>query len=486
MQNRREFLQILLAGAGASLVLPQISFGQATEKAFADAWATEYPKILARIKPPKFRKKDYLITKYGAIADGKTLSTEAFRKAIDECSRKGGGRVVVPAGTFLTGAIHLKSNVNLYISKDATVKFSIDPKDYLPIVHTRWEGMELMHLSPFIYAYEQTNIAVTGEGTLDGQGKSFFWKWHGNPRYGGNPDVLSQRPDRARLYEMMQKNVPVEQRIFGEGRYLRPQFIQPYKCKNVLIEGVKIVDSPMWEIHPVLCENVTVRKVWISTHGPNNDGCDPESCKDVLIEDCYFDTGDDCIAIKSGRNEDGRRLKAPTENVIVRGCTMKDGHGGITIGSEISGGVRNVFGENCRMDSPNLDHALRVKNNASRGGLLENFYFRNITVGQVDHAIITIDFNYEEGRKGNFTPVMRNFVVDNLRSGKSRYAMDAQGFENAPIYGIQIKNSTFENVENGIMAANLKDTKIENVRINGKLIKDISEVAAKVVPTKKS
>jgi polygalacturonase len=486
MQNRREFLQLLLAGAGAGLVLPQISSGQMRWIPSADAWTTEYPKILARIKPPTFRKKDFLITKYGATPDGKTLSTEAFRKAIDECSRKGGGRVVVPAGVFLTGAIHLKSNVNLHVSKDATVKFSTDPKDYLPIVHTRWEGMELMHLSPFIYAYEQTNIAITGEGTLDGQGKAFFWKWHGNPRYGGNPEVLSQKPDRTRLYEMMQKGVPVEQRIFGAGHYLRPQFVQPYKCKNVLIEGVKIVDSPMWEIHPVLCENVIVRKLHISTHGPNNDGCDPESCKDVLIEDCFFDTGDDCIAIKSGRNEDGRRLNTPTENVIVRGCTMKDGHGGITVGSEISGGVRNVFGENCQMDSPNLDHALRVKNNASRGGLLENFYFRNITIGQVAHAIITIDFNYEEGAKGNFTPVMRNFVAENIKSGKSRYAMDAQGFENAPIYGIQIKNSTFENVANGIMAANLKDTKLENVRINGKLIKDISEVAAKVVPTKKS
>lgn len=483
MQNRREFLQLLLAGAGVGLALPQINFAQT---GFADAWASEYPKILARIKPPKFPKKDFLITKYGAAADGKTLNTEAFRRAIEACARKGGGRVVVPAGEFLTGAIHLKSNVNLYVSKGATVKFSTDPKDYLPIVHTRWEGMELMHLSPFIYAYEQTNVGITGEGTLDGQGKAFFWKWHGNPRYGGNPDVLSQKPDRAKLYEMMQKGVPVAERIFGENHYLRPQFIQPYKCKNVLIEGLKIVDSPMWEVHPVLCENVIVRKLHISTHGPNNDGCDPESCKDVLIEDCFFDTGDDCIAIKSGRNEDGRRLNVPTENVIVRGCQMKDGHGGITVGSEISGGVRNVFGENCRMDSPNLDHALRVKNNASRGGRLENFYFRNITIGQVDHAIITIDFNYEEGAKGKFTPVMRNFVAENIKSGKSRYAMDAQGFENAPIYGIQIKNSTFDNVADGIMAANLKDTRLENVRVNGRLIKDISEVAAKVVPTKKS
>lgn len=484
MQNRREFLQFLIAGAATSLVLPRINFGQTKT---GDVWETEYPKILARIKPPTFKNKNYKITKYGAVADGKTLATEAIKKAIDECSKKGGGRVVVPAGEFLTGAIHLKSNVNLYISKGATLKFSMNPKDYLPIVHTRWEGMELMHLSPFIYAYEQENIAVTGEGVLDGQGKSFFWKWHGNARYGGNPDVLSQKATRARLYEMMDKGVPVEQRIFGgETDYLRPQFIQPYKCKNVLIEGVKIVDSPMWEIHPVLCENVTVRKVHIDSHGPNNDGCDPESCKDVLIEDCYFDTGDDCIAIKSGRNDDGRRINVPTENVIVRGCQMKDGHGGITIGSEISGGVRNVFGENCIMDSPNLDHALRVKNNASRGGLLENFYFRNVTIGQVAHAIITIDFNYEEGAKGKYKPVMRNFTAENIKSGKSEYVLDAQGFENAPIENITIKNSTFENVGKGIMAANLKGTKIENVRINGKLISDINDVTVKVVPTKKS
>ena len=184
---------------------------------------------------------------------------------------------------------------------------------------------------------------------------------------------------------MAEKGVAVSERIFGEGHYLRPQFIQPYRCQNVLIDGVSIVNSPMWEIHPVLCTNVTVRNVKISSHGPNNDGCDPESCTDVLIENCIFDTGDDCIAIKSGRNADGRRLNAPTKNVIVRGCQMKDGHGGITIGSEISGGVSWVFGENCKMDSPNLDHALRVKNNAMRGGLLENFHFRNLEVGQVAH-----------------------------------------------------------------------------------------------------
>ncbi|HEX8248211.1 MAG TPA: glycoside hydrolase family 28 protein [Pyrinomonadaceae bacterium] len=480
MQNRREFLQILLTGAGAAgLVLPQISFGQATKTSAADVWATEYPKILARIKPPKFRKKDYLITKYGAAADGKTLSTEAFRKAIDECSRKGGGRVVVPAGVFLTGAIHLKSNVNLHVSKDAVIKFSTDAKDYLPIVHTRWEGMELMHYSPLIYAYEQTNIGITGEGTLDGQGKAMFWKWHGNPRYGGDPKVISQRPDRDRLYKMMQDGTPVEQRIFGAGTYLRPQFIQPYKCKNVLIEGVKIIDSPMWEVHPVLCENVTIRRLHISSHGPNNDGCDPESCKDVLIEDCFFDTGDDCIAIKAGRNEDGRRINVPTENVVVRGCTMRDGHGGITVGSEISGGVRNLFAENNTLDSPDLWTALRVKNNASRGGKLENFYFRNITVGQVSRAVVEIDFNYEEGAKGKFVPVVRNYVVENLTCGKGNRAVDLQGLDNAPIYDIVMKNCTFEAIEKSSVVKNVRGVRLENVKINGKVVDSLENAAMK-------
>jgi polygalacturonase len=474
MQNRREFLQLLLAGASASLVLPNVSFGQAEPKS-VDAWANEYPKILARIKAPKFRKKDFLVTKYGAVADGKTDSTAAFRKAIEACNKAGGGRVVVPAGEFLSGAIHLKSNVNLHVSKDATIKFSTDPKAYEPLVFTRWEGMEMMGYSALIYAFEQTNIAITGEGTLDGQAANEnWWFWKGNKTDGWKEGMPNQKPARAKLYELMDKNVPVKERIFGENSYLRPQFIQPYRCKNVLIEGVRILRSPMWEVHPVLCENVTVRKVRVSTHGPNNDGCNPESCKDVLIEDCFFDTGDDCIAIKSGRNNDGRRLNVPSENIIIRNCIMREGHGGITAGSEISGGVRNVFAENCQLDSPNLDHALRVKNNASRGGVLENFYFRNISVGQVAHAVITIDFNYEEGAKGAFTPVVRNFVVENLKSGKSKHALDAQGFPNAPIYDLKLIDCTFENVAKPSVLANLKNTVVENVRVNGKLVEKLA------------
>jgi len=238
----------------------------------------------------------------------------------------------------------------------------------------------------------------------------------------------------------------------------------------VLIDGVTIQNSPMWEIHPVLCRNVIIQNVHINSHGPNNDGCDPESCSDVLIKNSSFDTGDDCIAIKSGRNADGRRLNAPTENIIVQGCQMKDGHGGITVGSEISGGVRNLFAENCQLDSPNLDHALRVKNNAMRGGLLEHLHFRNIQVGQVAHAVITIDFNYEEGAKGSFTPIVRDYSVDRLHSARSKHALDVQGLPGAPVINLHLTNCTFDNVAEGSIVRNVKDATYDNVRINGKSV----------------
>lgn len=470
MISRREFIKDFAFGsAGIVLVAHTPSF--ASVRFAEDPWQSEMPKILARIKAPVFQKREFLVTKFGAKADGISNSTEAFKKAIAACNKAGGGRVVVPAGTFLTGAIHLKSNVNLVVSKGATIKFSRNPVDFLPVVFSRWEGTELMNYSPFIYAFEQRNIAITGEGTLDGQSdKQSWWPWNGRASYGWQTGTPNQRADRNALQQMAEQGVPVSKRIFGEGHYLRPQFIQPYRCQNVLIEGVSIVNSPMWEIHPVLCTNVIVRGVKISSHGPNNDGCDPESCSDVLIEDCDFDTGDDCIAIKSGRNADGRRLHVPTQNIIVRGCRMRDGHGGITVGSEISGGVRNLFAENCRLDSQNLDHALRVKNNAMRGGLLENFHFRNITVGQVAHAVITIDFNYEEGAKGGFTPVVRNYTVDGLTSSKSKHALDVQGLTGAPIYDLRLTNCTFDHVAEPNIVKNLISATLDNVRINGKVI----------------
>jgi polygalacturonase len=253
-----------------------------------------------------------------------------------------------------------------------------------------------MNYSPLIYAFEQRDIAITGSGTLDGQAADEnWWRWKG----GRGAADGTQTAARDRLMAMAAKGVPVAQRTCGEGDYLRPNFIQPYRCQNVLIDGVTVLNSPMWEIHPVLCRNVTVRNVAVSSHGPNNDGCDPESCRDVLIEGCTFDTGDDCIALKSGRNEDGRRLAVPVENIVIRNCTMKDGHGGVVIGSEVSGGARNIFAERCRMDSPNLDRALRIKTNSVRGGFVEHVYMHHVAYQQKQQISEILDISVQGQRR---------------------------------------------------------------------------------------
>ena len=472
--SRREFLRVAaLAGAGA--VLPGAVAGCAPPTALRAGGAPEtgwdyVPAILARIRLPAFPSRDFVITDFGAVGDGATNASEAIRKAIHACHAAGGGRVVVPAGRFLTGPIHLRSNVNLHVAQGGTLAFSREPKDYLPAVFTRWEGVEMMGYSPLIYAFEQENIAITGPGTLDGQASpTHWWPWKGAWKtyreWGDSPQ--QQKSARDRLFAMAEQGVAVEQRVFTEGAYLRPQFIQPYRSRNVLIEGVTILNSPMWEINPVLCQNVIVRRVNVNTHGPNNDGCNPESCRDVLIEECVFDTGDDCIAIKSGRNADGRRIAVPSENIIVRGCLMKDGHGGVTLGSEISGGVRNVFVENCRMDSPNLDRALRFKNNRMRGGVLENVYMRNVTIGQVADAVLSIDLHYEEGQQGPFVPVVRNVQMSNVTSRKSKYVLYVRSYEGSEISDITVADSRFAGVEQGNVIEGVEDLEFDDVFING-------------------
>ncbi len=454
MQTTR---RALIASTAALAGVPAFARAAAPER--DDAWK-EAETILARIKPPAIPRRDFLITRFGAKPEADC--TAAIAAALDAASKAGGGRVVVPPGVWLTGAIHLKSRTELHVAKGSTLKFSRDPAAYLPNVLTRHEGIELMNYSPFIYAFEQRDIAITGEGTLDGQADAdHWWNWGHRPP----PGAVS---DRKRLGDMGEAGVPVEERVFGAGHMIRTMFVQPYRCRNVLIEGLTIVNSPMWEIHPVECENVIVRGLNIHSRGPNNDGCDPESCRDVLIENCVFDTGDDCIAIKSGRNAEGRRLKKPTENVIIRDCRMMDGHGGVTLGSEITGGVRNVFVERCKMDSPRLDIAIRFKNNAMRGGTLENIHVRDIAVGQVAKAVITIDYNYQEGANGPFTPVFRNLVVERLVSGKSPRALDLQGFPNAPIQGVTLRDCEFNDVAGADIVRHVEGLTFENVRINGK------------------
>ncbi len=450
------------------LFTPGGDFAASVKHSTADdttGWS-QVPGILKRIVPPTFPDRNFAITDYGAVAGGKTMCTEAFAKAIEACSKAGGGHVLVPKGVFLTGAIHLKSNVDLHISEGAVVRFSTNPKDYLPVVLARWEGSEVMNYSPLIYAYGQTNIAVTGKGLLDGQADSVhWWPWK----------KLSNQPNsRPRLMKLNDENVPVAKRIFGEGCYLRPTFVEFYECKNVVIKDVRLEKAPFWFLHPVLCTNVTIDGIETNSNGPNTDGCDPESCTDVLMQNCVFNDGDDCIAIKSGRNNDGRRDDVPASNIIIRDCTMKDGHGGVSIGSEISGGCSNVFIEDCRLSSPNLDQALRIKSNAKRGGVIDNIYARNLEIGQVKEAIVRITMNYDprEAKGYSYYPVMKNISVENVTSQKSTYGLYLDGLPESKIDGVVIKDCKFAGVKKGNDVTNTSNLKFKNVYINGKLVKE--------------
>jgi polygalacturonase len=449
--SRRHVLFALGAGALARRM-----------SAAVDPWGA-VPGILKRIQAPVFPAREFEVTRYGAKADGKSDSSAAFEKAIAEAARAGGGRVLVPEGVFVTGAIHLKSGVNLHVAKGAVVKFSPDARQY-PMVLTRFEGLECMNYSPFVYAFEQQNIAITGEGTLDGQAScDHWWGWSGKRNCGTAGG--DQRKARAALMDMAERGVPVEKRVIGEGGWLRPMFVQPYRCTNVLIEGVTITNSPMYEMHPVLCRNVTVRNVTVVSHGPNNDGCDPESSADVLIDGCTFDTGDDCIAIKSGRNNDGRRLHTPSENIVVQNCTMKDGHGGVTMGSECSGGIRNVYARNCRMDSPHLDRILRFKNNAVRGGVIEHVYMKDIDAGEVAGPAIEVDFQYEEGANGPYTPVVRDVEVVNVKCRKAGSALSLRGYKNAPITDVRLHHCVFESVAKPNVVENVEGLVLDDVKV---------------------
>lgn len=426
------------------------------------------PRILQQIHEPRFPNRDFPITDFGAPTDGKGDCTVAINKAIEACNAAGGGRVVVSAGQWHTGAIRLRSNVNLHLSEGATLLFSTDPAQYLPAVLTKWEGIDCYNYAPFIYAFEQENIAITGKGTLDGQSSyENWWGWvKKSQTQKANPSL--QRGSREKLHAQLNASAPISDRVYGAGHYLRPNFIQPYRCRNVLIEGVRIVRSPMWEIHPVFCTNVIVRGLDIFSHGPNNDGCDPESSRNVLIENCTFDTGDDCIAIKSGRNNDGRRWLMPSENLVIRGCTMKDGHGGTVVGSEISGSCRNVFTEDCRMDSPNLDRALRLKTNAVRGGILENVFMRNVEIGRVAEAILTIDFKYEEGESGSHYPIVRNIVMENVTSKSAPRVLSIIGYAKSPIRDVKLINCTFSGVEGDDRIQHVEGLQRLNVKIDRK------------------
>ena len=456
----------------------------------AKSWDdVQYRQIEQSIRVPKFADRTYPITSYGAKTTNTAAQNQkAIQKAIDKCSKKGGGRVVIPAGQrFLTAAIQLRSGVNLEVQEGAILEFAFEPELY-PIVPTRWEGLDCWNLSPLIYAYQAKDIAITGKGTIDGGGsRETWWPWVGNKRFGYKEEMTVHQwkeTSRPRLMKCAEDGIDMDERRFGVQDGLRPQMINLNLCEGILIEDVTLLRSPFWVIHPLLSTDITVRGVHINNDGPNGDGCDPESCDRVLIENCFFNTGDDCIAIKSGRNNDGREggqgrfAGRPSKNIIIRNCKMQNGHGGVVIGSEISGGCQNVYAHDCEMDSPNLDRVLRIKTNSCRGGVIENINMRNITVGQCGEAVLKINTDYEpkEVCCRGFYPTVRNVLMENVTCKKSKYGVMIVGYE-ADSLAYTVNNITVRNCQfNGVydkpihQIGKAQDITYDNLMINGSLV----------------
>ena len=471
---RTKTIQLLLF----ALLLP---FSSVSAKEWDEAL---YKQIEQSIQSPQIEGNDYVITKFGAKPSNSAAKNQkAIQKAIDKCSKNGGGRVVIPAGqTFKTGAITLKSHVNLHVEEGAVLQFVFQPELY-PIVETSWEGLECFNLSPCVYAFKATDIAVTGKGTIDGGGSNdTWWPWCGKDTFGWKEGMISQKTEaRPRLLKNGEDGIPMynekgqrsPERVFGAKDGLRPQLVNFNKCERILLEDVTLLNSPFWVIHPLHSTDITVRRVKMINDGPNGDGCDPECCDRVLIEDCFFNTGDDCIAIKSGRNRDGRERNMPSKNIIIRGCEMKNGHGGVVIGSEISGGCQNVFAHDCVMDSPDLERVIRIKTNSCRGGIIENINARNIKVGVCQESVLKINLDYEHNEVccRGYYPIVRNVNIENITSEKSKYGVQIIGLdEDCYVYDINVKNCHFNGVKEGnFSSGKLRDIRFENLFINGGL-----------------
>lgn len=443
------------------ILIPQFFACQHTTPLFVQ---NKIEDIVAPFEMPKLERPDipsqiFDIRNYGAQEGGSYKNTQAIKNAISAATDKGGGIVLIPKGKWLTGPIHLDNNINLYVAKDAELLFSQDFKDYLPVVFSRHEDVECYKYSAFIYANGKTNIAITGEGTLNGQGKP-WWSFK-----------IDKKASEQLLFEMASKDIPVGERIFDgtDGKELRPAFFQPMNCKNVLVEGVTFLYGAFWTITPTYCENVIIRKVKIITWGdygdtPNGDGVNPSSSKNVLIEDCEFNTGDDCVAIKAGRDKDGIRVGRPSENIVIRNCTGLSGHGGIVIGSETSGGVRNIYAVNCQFKG--TDRIVRIKTARGRGGIIENMWFKDLSGDEILKEAIHLNMLYTpQGPAGKrlpiqpispTTPSIRNIHFENINftQGKS-YAIELLGLPE-----MLIENISFKGIKaNGSKGINLSDVK---------------------------
>ncbi len=383
----------------------------------------------------------YDIRAFGGVADGKTKNTGAIRKAIAAASAAGGGTVYLGGGTYLSGPIHLASNITLYIDAGAVLKFSDDFDDYLPMVRSRWEGTEVFNFSPLIYADRATNIGVVGRGTIDGQGAA-WWKYL-RALKDEHQKTGAWRADSKWRKEFARVNPNLEwpdDRQNLEMGFLRPPLIQLIDCHNVAIEDLTIRNSPFWTVNPVYSDDVTVRGVTIDNplDAPNTDGIDPESCRNVHIADCHISVGDDCITIKSGRDRQGRRVGRAAENITVTNCTMGHGHSGVAMGSEISGGIKKIAVSNCVFDG--TDRGIRIKSTRGRGGVVEDVRVQNIVMKNVREEAITLNLYYTNAPPepvSERTPRFRNIHLSGI-SGSAGEAGAILGLEEARIENVTL------------------------------------------------
>lgn len=403
----------------------------------------------------------YNVLKYGAKNDSSKLATAAIAKAIDAASKAGGGTVYFPAGKYLTGPVHLKSNITVFIDAGAELHFSDNFDDYLPMVESRWEGTDVTNFSPLFYAYKAENIAIVGRGIIDGHGRKW---WNFSEGY----DEKKPRTKWQLEFDRLNKNIlHPDQPGWIERGFLRPPFIQPMYCKNVLIEGITIRNSPFWTVNPEFCENVTVNAVTINNpHSPNTDGINPESCSYVHISNCHISVGDDCITIKSGKDRAGRKMNAPAENYTITNCTMLAGHGGVVIGSEMSGGVKKITISNCVFDG--TDRGIRIKTARGRGGVVEDIRVDNIVMKDIKEQAIVLDMQYAKSKPepvSEKTPAFRNIYLSNITASGVKQACLINGLEEMPVDNVSFNDFNIE-AESGFTIRQAGNIELHNVRVS--------------------
>ena len=427
--------------------------------------------ILEKIQPPVIPPVTAAAADFGIRPDVPALQTSRLQAAIDALSARGGGRLALPGGVYHTGALRLRSGVELHLAERETcLRFSAEDVDEnYPLVLSHWEASPCYNYSALLYACGESDIAVTGPGTLDGGADGeHWWNWHHQVERSWSADKPDlQLPAREALRRMNRDGVPVEERIFGPGHYLRPNFVQLIRCERVLLRGVTLRNSPMWQVNPVFCKSVTVDGLTLSGHGVNCDGCDPESCRGVWIRNCRFDTGDDCISLKSGRDRDGREANTPCEYVLIEDNEFAGGHGGIALGSEMSGGIRCVLAGGNRFSSPNLTYALRLKTNARRGGFVEDVWLCDSVIERLHGAAVHGTMLYEDGRNGDCLPVFRDITIENITARGGEYGIFLEAFPETPITGLVLRNIRIDGARRPLRGMNWKDAVMENVVING-------------------